>query len=176
MRTFSPALLLPALVPLVAAQTPQVDTVYETVTKIDNAVIELTASTESYNGGFIPQLPLAIDFVPVHLATRKGFYDSLLLPNTLTTADASRLIEHVNQTLSVDNPAAVNVLKGKKDLFDAEHSTPLIKAALQLLLSDHLSFSNEVAKRVPAELVAEGQKVIDVITVALEDGVQTFSS
>lgn len=176
MRISALALLLPAFVPFVAAQNAQVNTVYDTVTKIDNAVLELTASTQAYNGGFIPQLPLAIDFVPVHLATRKGFYDSLLLPQTLTVSDAQRLIEHVNNTLSVDNPAAVNVLKGKKSLFDAEHSTPLIKAALQLLLSDHLAFSNEVAKRVPAELQEDGQKVIDVITIALEDGVETFSS
>lgn len=176
MKTSSLALLLPALAPFTAAQNPQVDTVYNTITKINVAVDELTAQTQAYNGGFVQQLPLAIDFVPVHLATRKGFYDSLLLPDTLTDADAQRLIEHVNNTLSVGNPEAVRVLKTKKSLFDEEHSTPLIKAGLQLLLSDHLSFSNEVAKRVPAELQADGKEVIDIITVALEDGVTTFSS
>lgn len=176
MLAASLALLLPALATFATAQNETVQTVYDDITKIDNAVLELTNTTQAYNGGFIPQLPLAIDFVPVHLATRKGFYDSLLLPDTLTNADALLLIEHVNQTLSVDNPAAVNVLISKKSLFDAEDSTPLIKAGLQLLLSDHLSFSNEVAKRIPAELQADGQEVIDVITVALQDGVTTFSS
>lgn len=174
MKTSS--LLLPALATFVAAQTASVETVYNTITKIDNAVLNLTAATQAYQGGFVQQLPLAIDFVPVHLATREGFYDSLLLPQNLTDADALLLIEHVNKTLSVDNPKAVKVLESKKSLFDSELSTPLIKAGLQLLLSDHLSFSDEVAKRIPAGLQADGQEVIDVITVALEDGVKTFSS
>lgn len=168
--------LLPALGPFAVAQNPQVDTVYNTITEINQNVDELTAKTHAYNGGLIAQLPLAIDFLPVHLATRKGFYDSLLLPDLLTDSDALRLIEHVNNTLSIGNPEAVRVLKTKKRLFDAEHSTPLIRAGLQLILGDHLSFSNEVAKRVPVELQAGGQEVIDVITVALEDGVETFSS
>lgn len=104
------ALLLPALTSLVAAQTSSVSTVYNDITDIYNAVNVLTAQTRAYNGGLIAQLPLAIDFVPVHLATRKGFYNSLLLPDLLTDSDALRLIEHVNNTLSVGNPEAVNLI------------------------------------------------------------------
>ncbi|KAF7188112.1 hypothetical protein HII31_10586 [Pseudocercospora fuligena] len=165
-----------ALPLLALAQSTQVDIVYNDITDIDTHVLELTSTTAAYQGGLVGQLPIGVDFTPVHLATRKGFYDSLPLPAQISTSDAQRLIDHVNATLSKDNPKAVQVLKSKKPLFDASGSSPVIKSGLELLLFDHLSFSSEVAKRIPPALKADGQIVIDVITVALQDGINYFSS
>ena len=50
-----------------------------------------------------------------------------------------------------------------------------IKAGIQLLLSDHLSFSDEVLKRTPADVLLQANEVVDVITVALRKGVDAFS-
>lgn len=170
------ALLSLSATALAQASNRQVQVVYDDVSAINENVLELTETTRAYQGGLVGQLPVAIDFTPVYAATRKGFYDSLLLPAQVSSSDAQLLIEHVNQTLAVNNPRAVDVLKSKKPLFQQAGSTPLIKSGLELLLFAHLSFSNEVAKRIPAELKAEGQSVIDVITVALQDGVAFYSS
>ncbi|PPJ54863.1 hypothetical protein CBER1_06051 [Cercospora berteroae] len=158
------------------SQSSQVDRVYNDVSTINRNVLELTETTQNYNGGLINQLPCIIDFNPVYLATRKGFYDSLLLPNPLTQSDAQRLIEHVNATLAVNNPKAVEAVKSKKVFFDEAGTSQVVKGGLELLLFAHLRFSNEVAKRVvDEEQRKEGQAVIDVITVALEDGIAFFS-
>ena len=175
MKFFAGLLALPAILSTVAAT--QVDTVYDDVSLINQRVIELTTATQNYQGGLIGQLPFLIDFGPVYFATRKGFYDSLLLPNPLTASDAQRLIDHVNETLAITNPRAVNVVKSKKPKFDAAGTSPLVKDGLELLLFAHLSFSDEVAKRIAdANQKAEGQSVIDVITRALQDGIAYFSS
>jgi hypothetical protein len=93
----------------------------------------------------------------------------------LTEEDGIRLIDHVNRTLAIDNPIAVEVLESKKQLFDAAGTSPIIKGGLKLLLSDHLAFSNEVLERAPPSLLADGNAVVDVITNALQHGIETFS-
>ncbi|KAI5358391.1 Putative Cell wall mannoprotein [Septoria linicola] len=168
------------LLPTTFAQsttTPSVNTVYADISTINSRVLALTAATQSYSGGLVNQLPFLIDFGPLYLATRKGFYDSLLLPNPLTASDAQLLISHVNETLAINNPKAVEVVKSKKPLFDEAGTSPVVKEGLELLLFAHLGFSDEVAKRVKdAGQKAEGQRVIDVITVALQDGIAFYSS
>ncbi|KAF2209862.1 hypothetical protein CERZMDRAFT_99921 [Cercospora zeae-maydis SCOH1-5] len=162
---------------LVSSQSSQVDRVHDDVSTINRNVLELTGTTKHYNGGLVNQLPFIVDFGPVYLATRRGFYDSVLLPDPLAQSDAQRLIEHVNATLAVNNPIAVGVVKSKKVFFDDAGTSQVVRGGLELLLFAHLSFSNEVAKRiVDEEQRAEGQAVIDVITVALEDGIAFFSS
>ena len=54
-------------------------------------------------------------------------------------------------------------------------TSPVIKGGLKLLLSDHLAFSNEVLERAPPSLLADGNAVVDVITNALQHGIETFS-
>ena len=166
------ALLLSATV----VSTSQVDVVIDDITALDKDVQSLTAKVRAYNGGLIAQTPQLFGLTQVHLATRKGYHDSTSLPSPLSENDAARLIEHVNQTLSVDNPIAVQVLISKKELFDAAGTSPVIKEGLKVLLDDHLAFSNEVLERAPADQLAEGNEVVDVITNALQHGIATFSS
>jgi hypothetical protein len=156
--------------------TSQVDLVIDDITALDKDVQSLTAKVRAYNGGLIAQTPQLFGLTQVHLATRKGYYDSTALPSPLSGNDAARLIEHVNNTLSIDNPIAVNVLISKKGLFDAAGTSPVIKEGLKVLLDDHLAFSNEVLERAPADQLAEGNEVVDVITNALQHGIATFSS
>lgn len=153
-----------------------VDDVYNDITVLDQDVQTLTSMVRGYQGGLIAQGPLLLQLTKVHIATRKGGYDASTLPTTpLSESDALRLIEHVNTTLSVDNPIAVDVLKSKKPLFEASGTVPFIKAGLQILLDDHLYFSNEVLERAPQDLITEANQVVDVISNALQGGIAAFS-
>jgi hypothetical protein len=153
-----------------------VDDVYNDITVLDQDVQALTSMVRGYQGGLIAQGPLLLQLTKVHIATRKGGYDASTLPTTpLSENDALRLIEHVNTTLSVDNPIAVDVLKSKKPLFEASGTVPFIKAGLQILLDDHLYFSNEVLERAPQDLIAEANQAVDVISNALQGGIAAFS-
>jgi len=153
----------------------QVDVVINDITALDQDVQSLTAKVRAYNGGLIPQIPQLFGLTQVHLATRKGYYSATTLPRPLTEEDGARLIDHVNRTLAIDNPIAVGVLESKKPLFDAAGTSPAIRAGLKLLLSDHLAFSNEVLERAPMSELAEGNAVVDVISNALQHGIETFS-
>jgi hypothetical protein len=153
----------------------QVDVVIDDITALDQDVQSLTAKVRAYNGGLIAQTPQLLGLTQVHLATRKGYYSATTLPCPLTEEDGARIIEHVNETLAIDNPIAVEVLESKKQLFDAAGTTPVIRAGLNLLLSDHLAFSNEVLERAPASQLAEANAVVDVISNALQHGINVFS-
>lgn len=154
----------------------EVDVVIADITALDRDVQSLTAKVRAFNGGLIPQIPQLFGLTEVHLATRKGYYAATQLPRPLTSSDGRRIIDHVNVTLAIDNPIAVSVLESKKTLFDAAGTSPAIKLGLQVLLSDHLAFSNEVLERAAASELADGNAVVDVITNALQHGIETFSS
>lgn len=168
------ALLLSATA--LAANTTQVDVVFNDITVLDGYVQALTANVRAYQGGLITEGPQLLGLIEVHLATRQGYYDATSLPRPLSEADGERLIQHVNQTLSIDNPIAVSTLESKEALFDAAGTTPAIAEALKVLLNDHLAFSEEVLQRLPADEVQQGNEVVDVITDALDNGIEVFSS
>ncbi|KAG9571022.1 hypothetical protein KCU71_g313, partial [Aureobasidium melanogenum] len=159
-----------------AVISASVDDVYNDITSLDQDVQTLTDMVRDFQGGLIAQGPLLLHLTKVHIATRKGGYDASTIPTTpLSESDALRIIEHVNTTLAVDNPIAVNVLKSKKPLFDASGTDPFIKAGLQILLDDHLYFSNEVLERAPQDLITESNRVVDTISNALQGGIAAFS-
>ncbi|THX80193.1 hypothetical protein D6D04_04720 [Aureobasidium pullulans] len=174
MRLFSTISTLLLSVSTVTAAS--VDDVYNDITSLDQDVQDLTSMVRGYQGGLLAQGPLLLQLTKVHIATRKGGFDASTLPTTLLSeSDAMRLIDHVNTTLSVDNPIAVNVLKSKKALFDASGTDVFIKAGLQILLDDHLYFSNEILERTPQDSIAEANEVVDVISNALQGGIAAFS-
>ncbi|THW03930.1 hypothetical protein D6D26_03122 [Aureobasidium pullulans] len=174
MRLFSTISTLLLSVSTVIAAS--VDDVYNDITSLDQDVQDLTSMVRGYQGGLLAQGPLLLQLTKVHIATRKGGFDASTLPTTLLSeSDAMRLIDHVNTTLSVDNPIAVNVLKSKKALFDASGTDSFIKAGLQILLDDHLYFSNKILERTPQDSIAEANEVVDVISNALQGGIAAFS-
>ena len=167
--------ILTASLALLAYTSADVTTVLNDITSLDQDVKKLTAAVDAYQGGLLGQLPLLADLTLVHVATNKGASDAKTLPTTLTFPDAKSIIVHVNGTLSVDNPKAIQVLESKKSLFQATGSGPAIKFGLQTLLNDHLDFSNAVLERTPQSLIADANAVVDVITNALQAGINAFS-
>lgn len=168
-------LLNALLLSVTAVSSSQVDIVIDDITALDKDVQSLTFKVRAYNGGLIPQVPQLFGLTEVHFATRKGYYSATSLPRPLTDNDAARIVEHVNETLAIDNPIAVEVLESKKQLFDSAGTRPFIKAGLELLLSDHLAFSNEVLQRAPESQLQQANDVVDVISNALQHGINTFA-
>ncbi|TEY73117.1 hypothetical protein BOTCAL_0083g00300 [Botryotinia calthae] len=146
------------------------------ITTLDINVQALTSQTALYNGGLLPAAPLLGSLTAVYLSLLQGVTDSALLPPSISESDAQSLNEHVNVTLAIDNPIAINTLKGKKALFKEQGLDGAIVAGLGLLLAGHEAFTNNVLQRLPEDQSADGQEVTQVITVALTDGIHYFES
>ncbi|OAQ60570.1 hydrophobic surface binding protein A domain-containing protein [Pochonia chlamydosporia 170] len=94
------------------------DLYYADITTIDTNVKKLTAKAKSYTGGLIwlvPQIPLALQAA---VATANAGVHSSRMPKPLPVEDLLRLTEHVNKTLAVDNPIAVDTFIAKKALYE----------------------------------------------------------
>ncbi|TGO36307.1 hypothetical protein BHYA_0129g00280 [Botrytis hyacinthi] len=146
------------------------------ITTLDNNVRALTSQISPYSGGLLPAAPLLGSLTAVYLSLLQGVTDSALLPPSILESDAQSLIEHVNVTLAIDNPIAVDTLKGKKQLFKEQGLNGAIVAGLGLLLVGHEAFTNNVLQRLPEDQSANGQEVTQIITVALTDGIHYFES
>ncbi|KAM4067249.1 hydrophobic surface binding protein A domain-containing protein [Hirsutella rhossiliensis] len=114
----------------------------------------------------------------VYLALAGGAIHSGQLPRPIPIKDLLGLVEHVNKTLAIDNPIAVNTLiSKKKELEDAKVAGFLVPR-LEMLLAGHEAFSNHILARVPAdaspEIKAQGKAVVEVISDALRKVLRLF--
>ncbi|KAF7877441.1 hypothetical protein EAF04_001118 [Stromatinia cepivora] len=146
------------------------------ITTLDTDFQALTAQTALYTGGLLPVAPILSSLTTIYLSLLQCVTDSTLLPPSILESDAQSLIEHVNATLAIDNPIAVNTLKSKKELFKEQGLDNAIVTALGLLLTGHEAFEYNVLQRLPEDQVADGQEVTQIITVALTEGIQYFES
>ncbi|GAB7352057.1 hypothetical protein MBLNU459_g2565t2 [Dothideomycetes sp. NU459] len=158
-------------------------TLISDVNNIDVGVKALTANVETYNGGAFPtglidSTPILLDVIAIHIANRKGYADALLSP-TLSASDSTAVVEFVVDTVGVDIPAGVAVLKAKKAAFEAAGLDGTVVASLTLLKSDHDSFSAALEQKLttpdPAEAAA-ATGVVAKIDQALADGIAYYSS
>ncbi|TGO19131.1 hypothetical protein BPAE_0354g00050 [Botrytis paeoniae] len=155
---------------------PTVTQVKNDITTLDNNIRALTSQTALYNGGLLPAAPLLGSLTAVYLSLLQNVTDSALLPPLITASDAHSLIEHINITLTIDNPITVNILKRKKQLFKKQGLDDTIVANLDLLLAGHETFTNNVLQRLPEDQSADEQEVTQIITVAFTDGIHYFES
>ncbi|KAH9221036.1 hydrophobic surface binding protein A-domain-containing protein [Leptodontidium sp. 2 PMI_412] len=171
MVSFKSLLLLGATA--LAATVPQVIT---DITNLDNNVKSLISSTSAYNGGFISASPQLFALIPVYTSLLKGVTDTGLLPSSLTVSEAYEIINHVNATLAIDNPIAVDTLIGKRELYAKAGLSDAIVAALGLLKLGHEAFTKNVVERVPESTLADGTAVALVISNALQKGIDYFEA
>lgn len=175
MKFIQPTIILSLISSAIAYTT--MSQVIDDVISLNSAVVDLTAAVAAYQGGLFTAISPAISFVVVEARLTKGVTDTRLLPpSTLSESDTQDLIDTVASTLAINNPKAVAGLKAKKALIDASYQTSIVKIALQTLLSGHLQFEEQIVQRSPASKVAGVQAVADIITVALQDGINTFST
>lgn len=159
-----------------AIAVTNINTVINDIINLNAAVVDLTAATQAYQGGLLSAVSPAISFVVVEARLTLGVTDSGLLPSSISDSDTQDLIDTVASTLAINNPKAVSVLKSKKALFDASGQSPTVELGLQALLAGHLTFENNILQRCPADKVQGVQNVADIITRALQDGINTFAS
>lgn len=157
----------------IAATVPQVLT---DITNLDNNVKSLISTTRAYTGGVVGANPQLFALIPVYTSLLKGVTDTGLLPSSLSVDEAYQIINHVNATLAVDNPIAVETLIGKRDLYEKAGLSQGIVAALGLLKLGHEAFTKNVVERIPDSTLADGTAVALVISNALQKGIDYFEA
>lgn len=172
---FTPSTIILSLVSSVIALT-SVDQVINDIINLNSAVVDLTAATAAYQGGLFDSIPQGFDFIVVEARLTQGDTDSGLLPPALSESDTQDLIDTVASTLAINNPKAVQTLKSKKALIDASHETAVVELGLQALLAGHLDFTQHIVSRSPASKIQAVRDVANIITVALQGGINTFAS
>jgi hypothetical protein len=160
----------------VTVSATTVPEVIDDVTVLDNNVKALTTQVNLYTGGIIGAIPQLTALTAVYASLFKGVIDTGLLPDTVSESDAFAMIDHVNKTLAVDNPIAVKTLESKKDLYTTAGLDDLMVGALGLLKVGHESFTANVLKRTPEDLVQPAKEVALVISNALQDGIDEFEA
>jgi hypothetical protein len=175
MKFFQPTVILSLISSVVAYTT--VDQVITDIITLNNAVVDLDAAVQAYQGGLLSAVAPGISFVVVEARLTKGDADTALLPpSTLSDSDTQDIIDTVASTLAINNPKAVSDLIAKKPLFDAAGASPIIELGLQALLAGHLSFAQQILNRSPADKYQGVENVANIITVALQNGINTFAT
>ena len=100
---------------------------------IDSGVNQLKADLETYNGGLLSQTPILAAFSEIEVANRAGYAEALAASN-FSAAGSDQIVQAVQNTVEIDIPASVDVLKSKKPLFEANYETEVILASMELLL------------------------------------------
>ncbi|PVH85538.1 hypothetical protein DL98DRAFT_557787 [Cadophora sp. DSE1049] len=167
------SLILFAASALAATTVPQVLT---DITNLDNNVKALISTTSTYAGGLLPATPQLFALIPVYTTLLKGVTDTGLLPSSLSVSEAYQIINHVNATLAIDNPIAVDTLISKRELYAQAGLSDGIVAALGLLKLGYEAFTKNVVERVPESTLADGTSVALVISNALQKGIDYFEA
>lgn len=165
-----------ATTPSIAQSNTAVQNSLAAIEAIHSSVQVLIGDLNAYHGGYVGLLKPALQVTKVDLNTKKAAEANNQLPNPLTDADTQTLVHRINNTLAVVNPKAVSLLKTKKKYTEPLQVDPLIAAFLQMLLDDHLKFSNAILERVPQKDVAETNVPMDIISNALQSGVGYFTT
>ncbi|KXS93959.1 hypothetical protein AC579_7566 [Pseudocercospora musae] len=137
------------------------------ITGIDRAVRKLTAAVTAYQGGIQESEPVFAAALGVHAINRKGFADANAAPS-FTSAESKAIVDNVNNSVGVSIPAGVTVVEAKKPLFDDAELTSLVKATIDLLKSDHETFSAAVGLKLSPDQLAPGALAAGKIDAVLQ--------
>lgn len=152
-----------AFAPLAFAATlgrRDANAVYDDITGIDTAVRKLTAAVNAYNGGILQSQPVFDRTLAVHNINRQGFADATA-SSSFSQADSRRIVDHVSDSVGISIPESVKAIEAKKPLFDKAELSSVVESTIQLLKSDHETFSAVVGTKLtldqaPAGLAAAG--------------------
>lgn len=108
---------------------------------------------------------------------RAGYVHALAAP-VLNATESETIISTVQDTVTISIPASISALEAKKADFEEAGFGATVVASLELLLSDHDSFSAAVeAKFMGSEdELAAGEAAVKTIHDAIEAGIEGFSS
>jgi hypothetical protein len=138
MRLFSLLILSPLALASITKRDAKA--VYDDISGIDSAVRNLTTILNAYQGGIPESGPIFDATLAIHAVNRKGYADAVASPK-FTAAESKQIVDHVNDSVGVSIPICVKAIEDKKPLFDQASLTSLVKATIDLLKSDHETFS-----------------------------------
>lgn len=157
-------------------------TLIQDITNINDGVLGLTSAVDAFPGANLLTLAangilVLADVADIHVVNRKGYVDALGAPD-LDATQSKEIVDHTVATVGDSIPAGVVALKGKKQAFVDAGLVATVVASLELLKSDHESFSAALISKLngSAETEAEGLAVVAKIDQALQDGINDFSS
>lgn len=164
-----------AMLPIAAiVQAATVAQVLQDITNIDTGVRRLIRQTSAYDGGIIEVAPQLATLGAIYAALATGVAHSGSLPKSLTAIEADLIIKHVNNTLTIDNPIAVDTTISKKPQYEDAHVAWALGPSFEALLAGHSQFTINILNRIPEEKVYEGAPVVEKITIALRKGIAAF--
>jgi len=106
---------------------------------LDNSVESVIPAINNYQGSILEETAANITTVIAN-STGGGIDPNALPPSTLSASGAYRIIDTINRTPDVGNPAAVKALKTVTPLFQASGQDGVVSVGLRVLLSKHLYF------------------------------------
>ena len=140
---------------------------YNDITGINTAVLKLTAALNAYSGGITQSEPVFDASISIHAVNRQGFADATA-SQSFTSAESKRIVDHENDSVGISIPASVTILEAKKPLFDQAEVSSVIEATVELLKSDHETFSTAVGAKLSADQVGAGVAAAGKIDAVLQ--------
>lgn len=141
--------------------------VNDDITGIDIAVRRLTDVVNAYNGGIQEAEPVFNASLAVHAINRKGFADANA-SGPFTAAESKKIVDNTNNSVGVSIPISVKAIEAKKPLFDEAQLTSLVKATIDLLKSDHETFSLATGAKLSLDQVLPGAVAAGKIDAVLQ--------
>ncbi|KAF9697538.1 hypothetical protein EKO04_004523 [Ascochyta lentis] len=186
MRVLAFAGLLPTVLALALPQAvlPTGQTVVQDINNIHNAVLELDATVQRYDGSAFPTslvdgTPVLLGVAKIHTVNRAGFRHALA-SQPFSIPDSNAVISTVTATVNKSIPAATQHLKEKLPAFKQGLLVPVVIASLTLLLSDHDSFSAATLAKVNPGVgeakVKEGADGVANIHNAIQDAILFYTA
>ncbi|KAJ4353053.1 hypothetical protein N0V95_003706 [Ascochyta clinopodiicola] len=178
--------LLPTAFSLALPQAvlPTGQTVVQDIINIHNAVLELDATVQAYDGSPFPTslvdgTPVLLGVAKIHTVNRAGFRHALAAP-PFTVQDSNDVVSTVTSTVNKSIPAATAHLKEKLPAFKEGLLVPVVIASLTLLLSDHDTFSAATLAKVDPGVgeakIKEGTDGVANIHNAIQDAILFYTA
>lgn len=175
MLSFKPVVLFLAAFSVAAPTGDSIfDKVMQDIDDIDSGVKTLIQQINAYEPGTQNVKEPVETMAEIYKALATGVVHSALLP-PLSSDQANKLIAHVNSTLTVDNPIAVDAAIAKIPAFKESGVYVLFAPALGLLEAGHEAFTVNVGLKTPPLLIPKGLSVTSPISFALLKGIAAFS-
>lgn len=149
------------------------DQCLQDVDNIDSNVKTLITQLKTYTGTVENTKGPFETLAKIYEALASGVaYSAFLLP--MSDEKALNFIQHVNSTLTVDNPIAIDLAIEKKPEFEKTGLDKLMAPALALLLAGHEAFTVQVGLRTPPQLIPTGLSVTTPISKAISKGILAY--
>ncbi|CEJ90858.1 hypothetical protein VHEMI06612 [[Torrubiella] hemipterigena] len=171
------ALLLASTVaaaPAAVASESIYDLCLKDIDNIDSNVRILIDQMKTYTAGIENTRAPLDTLAKVSEALASGVAHSALLP-PLSHAQALGIIHHVNSTLTVDNPIAIDLVIAKRPEFQKTHLDVFLSPVFTGLLAGHESFTFNVGDKTPPDLYLTGLSVTSPISKAIAKGIAAYA-